>query len=809
MQPVREIEQRGTPPTQRGLTSAEVAERVARGESNNFKARVGRTYWQIVRDNVLSLFNIVLGLLLLVVIIMGDISTALFAGFSVVTNSILGMYQEITAKRKLDQLAALAASHVPVWRDGQLTTVPISQLVKDDVIPLEPGDRLVVDGRILQSDSLEMDESQLTGESDAILKEVGSPVSSGSFCIAGSGIMVATQVGKNSTINKLSSVAKAYKNVKTPTQQRIQAMVEITVVAMVIGGPMLFLAGYLNGQTMLEIIRNLVVYVSSIVPQGLVLVAILSLTLGAISISRHQTLIQRVNAVESMANVTVLCFDKTGTLTRNQLTVTHVLPIGDNLPADVYAKLQTYISNLAHRNSTATAVATYLKELSLSPNGSRAAKVREIPFNSSRKWGAVVFKDETLVFGAPERILSHAPYPDQAIAQYAHDMATEGLRVLAFAGSPLSPVDGQLGNTYEPLALVVLSDQIRPDIQDTLQAFRDQNVQLKVISGDNLDTVKSIAQQSGMVIDRAYTGDQLEAMTKREFEGAVVEGDLFARIEPDTKRKIIAALKRGGQYVAMVGDGVNDVPALKEAHLAIVMNDGAQISKDVGDIVLLNNAMSTLPKAFAEGKEITQTIYATMKLFLVKNFYNIVLIFFVGFMTLPFPTSPIQISWITFGTVNIPATLIAFKIIRPAFMAKFRRDVMDYVIIAGTVGAVTLALLYVVAYFASGQDTDVGRSAVTIFIAFYGTLIFWNVHDVDIFRPRSLLEHWRITLFGIIITALTMVVPYLLPNLFVFVPPSELIWVAIISIFLLTGALVSLLMRKRHLINQLWKLFEP
>jgi cation-transporting P-type ATPase E len=413
------------------------------------------------------------------------------------------------------------------------------------------------------------------------------------------------------------------------------------------------------------------------------------------------------------------------------------------------------------------------------------------------------------VFGAPERILPHAPNPDTAIAQHAHDMAADGLRVLAFACSPLSPADNQLGNTYDPLALVVLSDQIRPDIQDTLQAFRDQNVRLKVISGDNLDTVKSIAQQSGMIINRAYTGDQLETMTEREFDGAVIEGDLFARIEPDTKRKIIAALKRGGQYVAMVGDGVNDVPALKEAHLAIVMNDGAQISKDVGDIVLLNNAMSTLPKAFAEGKEITQTIYATMKLFLVKNFYNIVLIFFVGFMTLPFPTSPIQISWITFGTVNIPATLIAFKIIRPAYMAKFRRDVMDYVLTAGTVGAVMLALLYVIAYFAAGQDMNIGRSAVTIFIAFYGTLIFWNVHDVDIFRPRSMLEHWRITLFGIIITALTMAVPFLLPKIFVFVPPPPLIWVAIVSVFLLTGALVSLLMHKRHLINLLWKLFEP
>jgi cation-transporting ATPase E len=794
-------------PSGRGLTSAEVAERVKRGESNQFKARVGRTYWEIVRDNVLNLFNIVLGLLLIVVVIMGDISTALFAGFSLVTNSILGMYQEIAAKRKLDQLAALAAKDIPVYRNGELTHVPIQALVKDDVIPIEPGDRLVVDGTILESDSLEIDESQLTGESDAILKEVGNPAFSGSFCIAGTGVMVATQVGKNSTINKLSSIAKAYKNVKTPTQQRIQAMVELTVIVMVIAGPMLFLASYLNGATMLEVVRNLVVFVSSVVPQGLVLVAILSLTLGAISISRHQTLIQRVNAVESMANVQVLCFDKTGTLTRNQLTVTNIQPIGNHDPAFIQAKLQAYVSSLSHQNSTASAVATYLKNLSImAVNGT---KLREIPFNSARKWGAVVLDGETLIFGAPERVLSHAPEPLESVAQHASDMAAQGLRVLAFARSTSAPLDGQLDNSYEALALIVLSDQIRPDIQETLQAFRDQNVALKVISGDNIDTVRSIAEASGMVINKAYTGDQLEAMSEHEFDGAALEGDLFARIEPDTKRRLIAALKHQGKYVAMVGDGVNDVPALKEAHLAIVMNDGAQISKDVGDIVLLNNAMSTLPKAFAEGKEITQTIYATSKLFLVKNFYNIVLIFFVGFMTLPFPTSPIQISWITFGTVNIPATLIAFKIIRPAFMAKFRRDVIDYVIIGGTVGAVMLAVLYVVAYFASGQNMHEGRSAVTIFIAFYGTLIFWHVHDVDIMRPRSLFAHWRITVLGVVLTVLTMIVPYLLPTLFVFVPPEPLIWVAIVSIFLLTAASVTMLMRNRHLINQLWRLFEP
>ena len=230
------------PSTYPGLTTNEVAERLKRGESNHFKARVGRGYWEIFRDNVLNLFNIVFFILLVVVIAMRDYSTAVFAGFSVVTNSILGMFQEISAKRKLDQLAALTAHTVSVYRDGQLTAIPISQIVKDDILPIEPGDRIVVDGRVLQSDALEIDESQLTGESDAVFKEADSEIQSGSFCIAGTGVMVATRVGRNSTINTLSTIAKVYKNVQTPTQQRISAMVQVSLVVMLILMPMLFVA---------------------------------------------------------------------------------------------------------------------------------------------------------------------------------------------------------------------------------------------------------------------------------------------------------------------------------------------------------------------------------------------------------------------------------------------------------------------------------------------------------------------------------------------------------------------------------------
>ncbi len=794
-------------PDRHGLTTAEVAERVRRGETNRFKARVGRTYWEIVRDNVLNLFNIVLFTLLVIVLLQGDYATVLFAGFSVFWNSVLGMFQEINAKRKLDQLAALAAHEVHVYRDGRLTSVPISEVVKDDVLPIAPGDRMIVDGELLESDALEMDESQLTGESDAVLKERGDAIHSGSFCIAGTGVMVATCVGKDSAVNKLSVIAKRYKRVLTPTQEKLAAIVQMSVLIMAICTPMIFVAGFLATQEMvpgLGVFRNAVVFVTSLVPQGLVLTAVLSLTIGALSISRYQTLVQRVNAVESMANVTTLCFDKTGTLTRNQLQVIDLETLNGESEEEVRARLALYVNNLGHLNRTAAAVAQYT-------NGDgtlhtpAVVKTREVPFNSARKWGAIVLQDETLVLGAPERVLAH----HERTAARARELARHGYRVLAFARMSGALADGKLDGDREPLALIVLSDQVRDDIRETLDAFREQNVALKVISGDNLETVRAIAREAGMPTEPAYTGEELERMSPEDFEAAAVHGELFARVEPETKRKLIATLKARGEYVAMVGDGVNDVPALKEANLAIVMNDGAQIAKDVGDIVLLNNAMSTLPRAFHEGRAITQSIFATSKIFLVKNVYSTLFFLFAGFMRLPFPISPIQISWVTFGVINIPAGLVAIRLLRPALMKRFRADVLDYVLIAGVIGAAAMSLLYALSYLTNGYDVDRSRSTMVIFITLYGLQVLWNVQGLYITRFSTVMPRPRLFLGGIIIAALTIIAPYLVPELLEFSAPEGYEWGLAVVIYVAAALLVELGVRRPHPLRGLWLLSKP
>jgi len=792
-------------PTFSGLSAAEVAQRVARGQSNDYEARVGRTYWEIVRDNVFNLFNIVLSVLLIILLVFREYTAFFFAGFSVISNSFLGMIQEINAKRKLDSLAALSAQEVKVWRDGKLITVPQKQLVIDDMLPIEPGDRLVVDGRVAHSDALEMDESQLTGESDAVHKDAGNDLVSGSFVVAGTGVMQVTKVGKESTINRLSTVAKAYKNVKTPTQVRIDAIVQLSVIAMFILVPMLFIQSYRLDQPFLEIVKNSVVFVTSLVPQGLVLLAVLSLTIGAIRITRHQTLIQRVNAVESLANVTVLCFDKTGTLTRNELTVTEVLSPDGVSPDKVQAYLRAYTGSLSHLNRTAGAIDTYIQS---NPNGASAAqpqKIREIPFTSARKWGAIEFSDETLILGAPERVLD----PNSELARRASELAAGGLRVLAFARTTEPPTDTHLGNAAQPLALIVMGDKVRDDIRETLQAFSEQGVKLKVISGDNVETVRAIAAEAGMQVEQAYTGDQLVAMSDGELSAAAMRGTVFARIEPDTKRRLIMALKEQGEYVAMVGDGVNDVPALKAADLAIVMNDGAQIAKDIGDIVLLNNAMSTLPMAFHEGRSITQTIYGTTKLFLTRNAYWVFLFVFVGFLTLPFPITPVQISFLTFGTVNMPATFIAFELWRPSKMERFRRDVLDYILISGVIGAVAMTLLYVCAYMVTFGNLDATRSAITVFGCFYGWLVLYGVHGIDMLRLKTYRQQRSVAFFAPLFSALTILALYLLPGLFEFVAPTMPLIYLITSIFLLSAVVLDLGLHDRRFVNNLWRFVAP
>lgn len=792
-----------------GLTAAEVAERVKRGETNNFHPKVGRSYWDIIRENVFNVFTLTMLIMLSIVLFMGDYSTVFFAGFSVVSNAAFGTIQEVYSKRKFDRLMAMQAPRVKVIRDGREQEISVFEVVKDDVLPLEPGDKIVADGTALESDSLEMDESQLTGESDAVLKETNDKLFSGSFCVAGSGIMRAEIVGENSTVNKLTSVAKTYRYVLTPTQRRINLIVQLSIFIMVVCTPMIFVAGYRQVGEVVNLtnFQSAVVFVASIVPQGLVLTATLSLTIGAIAISRRQTLVQRVNAVESMGNVTCLCFDKTGTLTENKLAVHEVLPQNGIDEAALKEKLRLMLLNLSALNRTAAAIAIYVGVEKDTQPAQR--KLREVPFNSTRKWSALIFPGETLIMGAPERVITAS---EKQLSEQANALAERGYRLIAISRAQGELADQSLPENRATIALIVLSDRTRSDMKATLDAFAAQNVELKVISGDNLQTVREVATQAGMNIRQAFTGDQLAQMNEIEFAAAAIEGNLFARIEPDQKRKLIASLKAQGHYVAMTGDGVNDVPSLKEAHLAIAMNDGAQITKDVADIVLLNNALTTLPEAFFEGRTITQIIFGTCKIFLVKNLYSLLFFVFVGFMYLPFPINPTQISWVTFGVVNITAGLMTFRLYAPKKMEHFRKDVLDYVVTTGALGAVMATLVYAVTFFERGEGVEgmlAARSVIVVFLTLFGMLVFWNVCGIEILQPRTWGKNPLVFLFGLGAAFVTILAGYLVPQILAFVPLNLLEWALVIVVFGVTAVLMTIGVRTRFFSNLIWKLTAP
>jgi cation-transporting P-type ATPase E len=490
-----------------------------------------------------------------------------------------------------------------------------------------------------------------------------------------------------------------------------------------------------------------------------------------------------------MGNVTVLCVDKTGTLTRNLLTVQQVIPLGGRDDAAAKELLAQYVGGLHSQNKTAGAIGVFAG----SPALSRAVTY-EMAFSSARKWSGLTFAESTgtpdddnpgcrtLLLGSPEILFGQE---EAGVLAQATDFTRQGLRVVALAGTeetlPFDDADAKIENPKPkiPLALVVIRDEIRPDINETLRAFDEQGVRVKVISGDNAETVEAIATRSGLRVGRVVTERELADLAPAAFDAAVREANLFARITPDTKRKIVAALTAQGEYVAMVGDGVNDVPAIKMARLGVAMNDGAQITKDVSEIVLLQNTMSTLPRALQEGQTITQKIYTSAKLYLAKNVITIFAILFAGFVNLPFPGEPRMISWIATITVGLPCMFLAFGLLKPAYTRSFLGNVLGYSVLVGAIGAVVVVVAYIVSH-GTTQDLRHARTVFALANLHYAIHVFWDVHDVSVFSLVGMRKHPRETLAGLGLLIVGFAAPPLLPGIFSAMPPAPEQWLLIV-----------------------------
>ncbi|MBD2175801.1 HAD-IC family P-type ATPase [Pseudanabaena sp. FACHB-1998] len=780
-----------------GLTEAEVADRKRRGDINVVVMRSSRTYKDIFQENVFTLFNVTFGVVLILLMILGQITDAIFSGFSVFMNILVGVTQEIQAKMTLDKLALLSVQKVKVRRDGQSQEIPVGEVVRDDLIELNPGDRAPVDGAVLISQNVEMDESLLTGESDPVAKQLDDIVLSGSFCLAGSCVFRADKIGNESYAVKLSQSSRVYKRVFTPLQKKIDILVEIFILVLIVAA-FLHIASSLNsGRTMVDTIRYASVIINSFVPAGLVLSISVAFAIGAVEISKRRTLIQKINAVDSMNSVRILCTDKTGTLTQNKLVVKSIIPLGDTDEDSLRELIALYTNLMGTQNSSAKAMAAYTDQ----PR-SLAKFVSEVPFSSSRKWGAIVIDiGTTIMVGAPEILFTSSEMQEEA-KQYAR----QGLRAIAVVtseeGIDTSEKNPALPNNRRDRGIVLLEDSLRPDVIETIAELQNQNIRLKVISGDSVETVTSIARQAGIAVpaDAVFTQKTLEAMDNATFSRSAAYGSVFGRITPDMKRRLISAMVKRGGYVGMVGDGVNDVPAFKEAQLAIAMNDGAQISKDVADIVLLDNNLSALPQAFSAGDDIKQKILSSALLYLTKNIMVILTISFVGFVQLPFPIEPRHMTIITMAVVGFPTIWIAFGWLKPRRLENFLRDVLGYSSLAGIFGAIAMTIGYVMSYYFSGwallkvpngsaminSDAfqDIARGQAQCVSTLIGTIfclfVFWSLTDISIWKIKTFFKNLTASILGIVSVGLSIVLMLGFPAFFQVEVPDQFGWTMII-----------------------------
>ena len=642
----------------RGLSDSEVLERRAKGLGNNVKIKTSRSYFEILRENVFTFINNILFVLGAALILLGRTSDAVVSVGIILINVVVSVVQEIRAKRMLDRIALLTRPHATLIRDGKEQLLDPSEIVVGDVLALHPGDQIVVDGDVKEG-TIEVDESLLTGESDLIPKAPGDQVLSGSFCVTGAAYYEACKVGNDSFANMLTSQARAFRRVLTPIQQQINLVIRILLIIAVYFEFILLINTLITNMPIVSSVRMSVV-VAGLVPNGLFVAIALSYALGAVRIAGRGALVQQSNAVESLSNVNILCLDKTGTLTANQIRFDSLFAL-ETSEEELRRMLGDFTASGASGNRTSEAIAAACP-------GSPLKAVEEVPFSSERKWSALSFSESdrkgTYILGALE-MLAASLQPGSHFEDQAKAWAEKGLRVLLFAYRPeVLPLFGKerrpaLPENLIPLGLISLSDVLRPEVNKTLAAFAGTGVKLKIISGDNPQTVVALARQAGMGPDLVtISGLQLDKMNPAEFAEAAENATIFGRITPHQKEQLVQALRNHGHYVAMIGDGVNDVLSLKQANLGIAMQSGSQAARSVADIVLLGDSFASLPYAVQEGQRIINGMQDILRLFLSRTFYVALIILSTSILG-GFPFTPKQSSVLALLVVGLPTLLLA------------------------------------------------------------------------------------------------------------------------------------------------------
>ncbi|MDR1512044.1 MAG: cation-translocating P-type ATPase [Propionibacteriaceae bacterium] len=706
---------RATPPNPpglgNGLTAAEVAQRVSSGQTNHVDSVTSRSIWAIVKANVCTRFNALLGALLVLVLQTGSHADALF-GVALVVNSVMGIAQEVHAKRKLDSLAVLHAPTATVLRDGAVATWPVADVVKDDLVFLRAGDQVPADGPLLLSDNLEIDESNLTGESDAVPKDLGDQVSSGTAVVAGSGWFKAATVGPEATAQKLAGEARRFTRAYSEVQHSTNVLLRWLTWVVLVLAPLSFWTQWRTrdgDSTWRDVILRGTTPLVGLVPEGLVVLTTLAFLLAAVQLTRQQALVQELPAVEGLARVDVICVDKTGTLTQGEIAFERCAAL-DGFSQDRVLEVLGALVHEDQPNATALAIGAAVPDPGL-------AVTRRVPFNSARKWsaGSVVGDTEThWALGAPEFLLDPAAHVD-LFARVAA-LSDEGRRLVVLGQLDAPPTADGLPHVT-PAALIELSEVVRPDARETLEFFARQGVQVKVISGDNPVTVAAVARRVGLDVDRAVDARTLPE-DPAELAQAVEATTVFGRVTPTQKRLLVQALQRNGHTVAMTGDGVNDVLALKDADIGIAMGNGAQATKAVAQLVLLDSQFSHLPRVLAEGRRLIGNVERVASLFVAKNAMSATLLIATAILSVQFPFLPRHMTIVSTLTIGLPAAILALAPNKRRYVPGFLSRVLALSLPTGMAAGLAGFLAFTLAH---GNDVQ----AYTVALGTLLVVNFW------------------------------------------------------------------------------------
>jgi cation-transporting ATPase E len=670
-----------------GLDAHEVSERVERGQTNQSGERTSRTVGEILRSNVVTRFNLLLGALLAAILAVGQLQDALF-GIVLVANALIGIVQELRAKRTLDQLAVLYAPHTRVVRDGVEHDVPVGAVVLDDLVRLRAGDQIVTDGIARTTSGLQIDESLLTGEAEPVGKQIGDQVLSGSFVVSGAGSYQATAVGADAYAHRLAAEARRFAPIRSELMDGINRILRYVTWAVVPIGAMLLFSQLHAKNGLVDAVSGTVAGLVGMVPQGLVLLTSIAFGVAAVTLARRNVLVQELPAIEVLARVDIVCFDKTGTLTDGSIAFERIERIGDGHGTPAEAALGA-LADDEDPNPTLAAISQAF------PADDRWVREASVPFSSARKWSAATFESHgTWVLGAPEMVV---PADDGPILGRARELASSGRRVLVLAHSDAPVAGDALPSDVRAAALVLLCEQVRGDAAPTLAYFAAQGVATKVISGDSPLTVGAVAERAGCL----DAGVPVDARTLPEDPvalGAILEEhSVFGRVTPRQKQAMVTALQARGHVVAMIGDGVNDVLALKLADIGIAMGSGAPATRAVGQVVLLDGRFGTMPGVVAEGRKVTANIERVANVFVTKSVWATVLALAASVLLWPYPFLPRHLTIIDTLTIGIPTFFLALapnpRRYEPGFVDRVLRFAVPagLIVAASVFGAVALA----------------------------------------------------------------------------------------------------------------------